>query len=117
MIQPISDEYVFFRFSITRSIPDTKGCKKCSYVKNNFTGEIFLAAATSSNIILLQWVEPMKRFMIAKTVELQMNENNPFRLLVHQSSDQPYPSALVAVSQSSQQNHYPLQVSLTLGVK
>ena len=40
-----------------------------------------------------------------------MNENNPFRLLVHQSSDQPYPSALVAVSQSSQQNHYPLQVS------
>ena len=80
-------------------------------MKNNFTGEIFLAAATNSNIILLQWVEPMKRFMIAKTVEIQMNENNPFRLLVHQSSDQPYPSALVAVSQSSQQNHYPLQVS------
>lgn len=109
-IRRIPEQFVPKRFSITRSIPDTKGCKKCSYVKNNFTGEIFLAAATNSNIILLQWVEPMKRFMIAKTVEILMNENNPFRLLVHQSSDQPYPSALVAVSQSSQQNHYPLQI-------
>ena len=97
------------RFSITRSIPDTKGCRKCSYVKNNFTGEIFLAAATPTHVILLQWVDHLKRFGVAKQVEIQLNPDNPFRLLVHQSNDQPYPSALVGV-QSDHPTHYPLTV-------
>ena len=81
-------------------------------MKNNFTGEIFLAAATERHIILLQWVESMKRFMIAKQVDIQIAESDPFRLIVHQSNDQPYPSALIGVQQGPQTCQFPLQVSL-----
>ena len=80
-------------------------------MKNNFTGEIFLAAATERHIILLQWVESMKRFMIAKQVDIQIAESDPFRLIVHQSNDQPYPSALIGVQQGPQTSQFPLQVS------
>ena len=38
-IKRIPEQLIPKRFSITRSIPDTKGCKKCDHVKNN--GEIF----------------------------------------------------------------------------
>lgn len=109
-IKRIPEQFIPKRFSITRSIPDTKGCRKCSYVKNNFTGEIFLAAATDRHIILLQWVESMKRFMIAKQVDIQIAESDPFRLIVHQSNDQPYPSALIGVQQGVQPSHFPLQI-------
>ena len=79
-------------------------------MKNNFTGEIFLAAATERHIILLQWVESMKRFMIAKQVDLAIGENDPFRLIVHQSNEQPYPSALIGVQQGPLPSQFPLQV-------
>ena len=113
-IKRIPEQLIPKRFSITRSIPDTKGCQKCDHVKNN--GEIFLAAATQNHIILLQWHEPLRRFMILKQVEVTVPDNSPFRLIVRprchgdQNQGGELPSVLIAVNHAVNQNVFPMHI-------
>lgn len=82
----------------------------------NNNGEVFLAAATATNIILLQWHEPLRRFMILKQIDMAVPEKSPFRLIVrpklhgdqNQSGD--LPSVLIAVNNAVSQGHYPLHI-------
>lgn len=54
------------RFALTTKVPDTKGCIKCCVGRNPYNGYKYLCGAMSSGIFLMQWYDPLNKFMLLK---------------------------------------------------
>uniref|UniRef100_A0A8P4K6U3 non-specific serine/threonine protein kinase n=1 Tax=Dicentrarchus labrax TaxID=13489 RepID=A0A8P4K6U3_DICLA len=90
-------------FSISNKIPDTKGCLKCCVVRNPYTGHKYLGGAFQSGVVLLEWVDPMQKFMLVKNVDFQPPcPLEVFELLV--VPEEPYPLICVGLNKGTEPN-------------
>ena len=51
---------------MTAKVPDTKGCLRCCVGKNVYNGYKYLCGAMPNHVFLMQWYEPLNKFMLLK---------------------------------------------------
>jgi hypothetical protein len=65
-VNKIPEKLVPRKFVATTKVPDTKGCQKCCVGRNPYNGYKYLCGAMSNSIFLMQWYEPLAKFMLLK---------------------------------------------------
>ena len=82
MINRIPEKLMPRKFmTATARVPDTKGCNRCCVGRNTFNGYKYLCGITASSIFLMQWYNPLNKFMLLKTFEYYFPPSKPLKLL------------------------------------
>uniref|UniRef100_A0A6Q2WXY2 Mitogen-activated protein kinase kinase kinase kinase n=1 Tax=Esox lucius TaxID=8010 RepID=A0A6Q2WXY2_ESOLU len=109
----LPDKIIPRKFSISNKIPDTKGCQKCCVVRNPYTGHKYLCGAFQSSVVLLEWVEPMQKFMLIKHIDFPLPcPMEVFEMLVVQEHQ--YPLICMGVSKGTELNQVVLSLIAVL---
>ena len=62
----IPERLVPRKFALTTRVPETKGCWRCCVRRNPYNGYRYLCGAMPSGIFLMQWYDPLNKFMLLK---------------------------------------------------
>ncbi|XP_077521232.1 MAP4K3-like protein hppy isoform X6 [Amblyomma americanum] len=84
------------RYAATSKVADTKGCVRCCVGRNPYNGYKYLCGASPQGVFLMQWYNPLAKFMLLKHFECMV----PARLSVFEmiiTPDLDYPILCVGV--------------------
>ncbi|XP_041352999.1 mitogen-activated protein kinase kinase kinase kinase 5-like isoform X2 [Gigantopelta aegis] len=106
----IPEKLVPRKLQPTTKVPDTRGCRKCCVGRNPYNGYRYLCGALSNGVILMQWYEPLNKFMLLKTFEMeQMPAELPvFEMFI--SPELEYPMVCLGISKGPDRNHITFNV-------
>jgi len=90
--------------SISLKINNTRGCLRCCVGRNQYNGFIYLAAMSTEEIFLMQYYDPLKKFMHLKTVNLSLPTPTKIFQLIF-TADNQYAYACFGASLSKSSNH------------
>ncbi|XP_055878819.1 mitogen-activated protein kinase kinase kinase kinase 5-like isoform X1 [Biomphalaria glabrata] len=106
----IPEKLVPRRLQPTVKVPDTRGCLRCCVGRNPYNGYRYLCGALINGVILMQWYEPLNKFMLLKTFE---TEQMPSQLQVFEmfiSPELEYPMVCFGVRKGVDRNHVKFDV-------
>ncbi|CAG5132091.1 unnamed protein product, partial [Candidula unifasciata] len=101
----IPEKLVPRRLQQTAKVPDTRGCMRCCVGRNPYNGYRYLCGALPNGVILMQWYEPLNKFMLLKTFE---TDQMPPQLQVFEMFVTPeleYPMLCYGVFKGHDENH------------
>ncbi|XP_063995830.1 mitogen-activated protein kinase kinase kinase kinase 5 isoform X5 [Diachasmimorpha longicaudata] len=105
----IPERLVPRKFALTTKVPDTKGCGKCCVGRNPYNGYKYLCGAMPAGIFLMQWYDPLNKFMLLKHFECPLpSPLNVFEMVI--TPEMEYPMVCVSVKQAYQQNKLKLDL-------
>lgn len=100
MINKIPEKFVPRKFTASTKVSDTRGCIACCIGRNPFNGYKYLCGATQSGIFLMQWYNPMNKFMLLKQYEIHVPPRlSTFEMIITPGLE--YPMLCVGVRKSS----------------
>ena len=62
----IPSKFVPKKFALSSKVANTRGTTKCCVGRNPYNGYKYLCGATSSGVFLMQWYDPLNKFMLLK---------------------------------------------------
>lgn len=105
----IPERFVPRKFALTTRVPDTRGTIRCCVSRNPYNGYKYLCGASSTGIYLMQWYDPLNKFMLLKHVECTLpNPLNVFEMII--TPELEYPVVCVSVKQAYQPNRFKLDL-------
>ncbi|KAJ8920015.1 hypothetical protein NQ315_006546 [Exocentrus adspersus] len=105
----IPERLVPRKFALTTRVPDTRGTQKCCVARNPYNGYKYLCGATAGGIYLMQWYDPLNKFMLLKHVECVVpNPLNVFEMII--TPELEYPMVCVSIKQMYQPNKFKLDL-------
>ncbi|XP_076682134.1 MAP4K3-like protein hppy isoform X13 [Andrena cerasifolii] len=105
----IPERLVPRKFALTTKVPDTKGCTKCCVGRNSYNGYKYLCGAMPTGIFLMQWYDPLNKFMLLKHFDCTLpSPLNVFEIII--TPEMEYPMVCVSVKQPYQQNRLKLDL-------
>ncbi|CAH0546153.1 unnamed protein product [Brassicogethes aeneus] len=105
----IPERLVPRKFALTTRVPDTKGTQKCCVARNPYNGYKYLCGASTTGIYLMQWYDPLNKFMLLKHVECSLPYPlNVFEMII--TPELEYPMVCVSIKQAYQPNTFKLDL-------
>uniref|UniRef100_A0A8C2MPA0 non-specific serine/threonine protein kinase n=1 Tax=Cricetulus griseus TaxID=10029 RepID=A0A8C2MPA0_CRIGR len=75
---------------VSTKVQDTKGCRACCVAESAGSGGPFLCGALETSVVLLQWYQPMNKFLLVRQVLFPLPTPLPvFELLMAPGSELP----------------------------
>lgn len=104
----IPEKYLPKKLAITTRLPETKEVIHCSVARSGVNGNVYMCCAIPSAVILLQWYEPLAKFLILKTVEMRVLHFplRPFQLVYSAGTDADFPKVCLAVYRGTGRKFY-----------
>ncbi|XP_037072071.1 mitogen-activated protein kinase kinase kinase kinase 5-like isoform X2 [Pollicipes pollicipes] len=108
-VNKIPEKLVPRKFAMTTKVPDTKGCERCCVGRNPYNGYKYLCGAVPAGIFLMQWYEPLNKFMHLKLHECCVpSQLSVFEMVI--SPDTEYPLICVDVRRGAEPDALKLDV-------
>lgn len=100
MINKIPEKFVPRKFTASTKVSETKGCIACCVGKNPYNSYKYLCGAVQNGIFLMQWYNPMNKFMLLKQYQIYIPPKlTTFEMIT--TPDQEYPVLCVGVRANS----------------